>query len=176
VGWQAPSIRNPDTYGVDVLVSCLGTGKASRLNMQIRAGMDSVYSIWAEYLTPRQPGYLVIAGICHPRVAERMKERILREVDILKRDLITPAELVRAKAALRSIKAYSHQSTAGTAAYLGYGTVLGSQDFAVNYDRSIDAVTAEDMRLAAVKYLEGDRYTSVILLPKDRSDERRYMP
>jgi zinc protease len=176
VGWKAPSIRNPDTYDVDVLVSCLGSGQASRLNTQIRAGMDSVYSIWAEYLTPRQPGYLLIAGVCHPRVAERLKERILREVDILKKDLITPSELVRAKAALKSIKAYSSQTTAGTASYLGYGTVLGSIDFAVDYDRSVESVTAEDMRLAAVRYLKGDQYTSVVLLPKNRSDERRFIP
>jgi zinc protease len=179
VGWKAPSIRNPDTYDVDVLVSCLGTGQASRLNTQIRVGMDSVYSIWAEYLTPRQPGYLLIACICHPQVAERVRERILREVDILKKDLITPAELVRAKAALKSIKAYSDQSTNGTASYLGYGTILGSPDFTVHYDRNIDAVTAGDVRLAAVRYLKSDHYTSVILFPKNRpgaSIERRLIP
>ncbi|HEX9934749.1 MAG TPA: pitrilysin family protein [bacterium] len=165
VGWKAPSVTDPDTYDVDVLVSCLGTGQGSRLNAQVRQSMDSVYSIWAEYLTPKRPGYLMILSLCHPRVAEKVKARILSEVEILKKDAVTPAELIRAKAALRSIMAYSNQSTLGAAYYLGHGTILGSLDFSINYDRYIDAITAEDVRTAAVKYLKGDQYTSVILLP-----------
>jgi zinc protease len=179
VGWEAPSIQNPDTYGVDVLVACLGTGQASRLNTQIRGGMDSVYSIWAEYVTPRKPGYLMIAGICHPLAVGRLRDRILKEVDILKKDLITPDELVRAKAALKSIKAYADQSTNGAAMYLGYGTIQGSSDFTVHYDKNIDAVTSEEVRRAAVQYLKNDGYTTVILLPAGKRTgpvERRRVP
>jgi len=165
VGWKAPSIRNPDTYSVDVLVSCLGIGESSRLNAQIRNTTDSVYSIWAEYFTPREPGYLLITAVCNAGIATRVKQRILDEIGVLKKDEITPTELERAKMYLMSMKAYSDEGSATMAGFIGYWSIQQNVDFSNTYSDRIAAVTAKEVQQAARVYLRGDNFTSVILLP-----------
>jgi len=171
VGWRAPSIQSDDTYGMDVVTISLGSGESSRLNTQIRDRMHSVYFIWADYRTPKEPGYFLITAVCDPSVADEVKRKILKEVDILRKDSITPKELEKAKMFLKSSEAYNRESTFETAYYLGYWSVVKDFRFFQTYLENINKVSLEDVQRVASSYLREDNYTSVILLPKGKEQE-----
>jgi predicted Zn-dependent peptidase len=166
LGWLAPSIQNPETYSMDVLISTMGIGQSTRLQNQIQNQMGSVYAIWAEYMTPREPGYCMFTAVCDPSVVKEVQEKILREVDILRMDSITPMELKKAITYLKTHEAYSHQETMGTAFYLGYWSVVQDFDFSQTYLQNVVKVSVADVQDVAKKYLKSDNYTSVVLLPK----------
>jgi zinc protease len=166
VGWIAPSIRNRDTYAMDVVLEALGAGESSRLNREIRHSTQSVYSIWAEYRTPREPGYFTVMAICEPSVADTVRSRVLNEIGILRDDSLTPKELARAKRMLAAVDAYSREGATELAFNLGYWSLMAELDFAQKYQRNIQSVTAEDVQNTVRTYLRDDNCVSVILLPK----------
>lgn len=166
VGWLAPSILNRDTYAMDVLLEALATGESSRLNREIRSSMQSVYSIWAEYRTPREPGYFIIMAICKPSMADTIRHWILHEVDILRDDSLTPRELARAKQMMAAMAAYSSEGATERASVLGYWSTMAEFDFAQTYQPRIQAVTVEDVQNTVRTYLKNNNCVSVILLPK----------
>jgi zinc protease len=166
VGWMAPSITNRETYAMDVVLEALGTGESSRLNREIRSSMQSVYSIWAEYRTPREPGYFIIMAICEPSAADSVRSRVLREIGILRDDSLTPTELARAKQMVTAMSAYRSEGATDCAFDLGYWSTMAELDFARTYPRRIQAVTAEDVQNTVRTYLKDENSVSVILLPE----------
>jgi zinc protease len=174
VGWKAPSIRDKETYGMDVLVAAIGMGESSRLNEHMKDQRGSVYSVWAEYSTPREPGFCMVTAVCDPSVVDDVKRRILKEVDILRADSITPEELKKGIRYIKTQEAYSHQETMGTAYYLGYCSTVQDFKFYQTYLQNIEHVTIQDIRDVVIKYLKSGNYTSVILMPsKDTKGEAR---
>jgi len=167
VAWHAPSITNPDTYSMDVLLVSLGIGESSRLKLHILNSMSSVYGVWNEYITPREPGYYVIHAVCEPSVVDEVKAKILREVEILRKDSITPKELKRAIIQTIAPADYNRESTLETANYLGFWSIMEDFHFAQNYLANISKVNLSDVQQVARKYLKENNYTSVILLPSD---------
>jgi zinc protease len=166
VGWIAPSIQSRDTYAMDVVLEALGTGESSRLNREIRSSMPSVYSVWAEYRTPREPGYFTVMAICGPSVADTVRGRILNEIGILRDDSLTPKELTRAKQMLAAVDAYSREGATDLGFYLGYWSTMAELDFSQKYQKNIQSVRAEDVQNTVRAYLRDDNCVSVILLPK----------
>ena len=171
VGWIAPSIRNRDTYAMDVVLEALSAGESSRLNREIRHSTQSVYLIWAEYRTPREPGYFTVMAICEPSVADTVRSRVLNEIGILRDDLLTPKELARTKQMLAAVDAFSREGATDIAFNLGYWSLMAELDFAQKYQRNIQSVTAEDVQNTVRTYLRDDNCVSVILLPKRSRQE-----
>ena len=171
VGWRAPSIRNPDTFTMDLIMAVLGMGESSRLNKHIRDQNPDVYYVWAEYLTPRDPGVFIINAICDPASVEKVEKTILKECAILRKDLITPSEIERAVQLFEAQQAYHWENTESAAAYLGYWTVMKDYNFAQNYLKQLKSVSLDEIQQVARKYLKEDTYTSVIMLPEGVEDK-----
>ncbi len=166
VGWKAPGILNQDTYVMDIIVAALGMGESSRLNKQIRNKIPSVYYIWAEYMTPREPGFFVIYALCDPEAAMLVEEKIKKEIDILKSDSMTSIERQRANTLLKTQEAFHWEHTMRTAQYIGYWTIMKDYSFALTYVENLNAVTSDDIQQVARTYFQDSRSTSIVLLPK----------
>lgn len=170
IGWKAPSILNQDTYVMDIIVSAMGLGESSRLNKQIRNKIPSVYYIWADYQTPREPGYFVIYAICDPNDADLVAQKIKKEIDILKTDSMTSLERERAYTILRTNEAFNWEHTTNTAQYIGYWTIMKDYSFALSYIDNLNAVTSDDVQRVAQKYFDDKNSTSIILLPENKEN------
>jgi zinc protease len=169
VGWQAPSVQNDDTYAMDVLVALLGIpgmGQGFRLNRQLRDAMPSVYSAWAEYQTPREPGYLLITAVCRSGAADSVQTRILREVAILRNDPVPPGEIIRAKQAFMAQRLFSGEGPTESSFFIGFWSMMKNSGYEDTYLERIRSVGAEDVRAVARRYLKDDNFVSVLLLPK----------
>lgn len=171
VGWRAPSIINEDTYVFDVILASMGMGESSRLNKHIRNKFPSVYYIWAEYLTPREPGYFIVHAICEPDDAQLVLKQIKHEIDILKMDAMNPIEIERAQKILEAQEAFTWEHTENAAQYIGYWTIMKDYSFAKNYMQNIRNVTSEEIHSTANKYFKDDQSISIILLPKQGEEE-----
>jgi len=167
VGWHSPGIRNPDTYAMDILLQTLGVGISSRLNCQLTEEMPDVFWAWASYVTPREPGCFILNAVCSPDVAEEVKDKILKEVEVVRKDSITPKELEKAKMYFIAEAAYDLESTLDSAYSLAFWSINKDFLFAETYLPNIQKVTIEDVKRVAQKYLTPDSYTSVILYPEE---------
>ena len=166
VGWHSPGIRSRDTYAMDILLQTLGVGISSRLNCQLTEEMPDVFWTWGSYVTSREPGCFVLNAVCSISVAQKVKTKILKEVEVVRRDSITPRELEKAKMYFIAEAAYDLESTLDSAYSLAFWSINKDFNFAETYLPNIKKVTIEDVKRVAQKYLKPDSYTSVVLYPE----------
>ncbi|MBN2200427.1 insulinase family protein [bacterium] len=166
VGWPAPAVSDPATVAMDVLVTALGNGQSSRLNRQIRVSAPSLYSVWSEYRTPRDPGFIRITAACPPADADSVRSAILREVRILQDDLMPEPEMARAKRMLAATESFSREGATDYANYIGYWATMADLDLARQYVRRIRAVRQEDVRNTVRTFMTDEQRVSIILMPE----------
>ncbi len=166
VGWPAPAVSDPATVAMDVLVTALGKGQSSRLNRQIRVSAPSLYGVWSEYRTPRDPGFIRITAACPPVDADSVRSAIQREVRILRDDLMPEPEMARAKRMLTATEAFSREGATDYANYIGYWATMADLDLARQYLKRIRAVRQEDVRDAVRTFMTDEQRVSIILMPQ----------
>jgi zinc protease len=106
-------------------------------------------------LMPTQHPYLygIYAGIAEGQTLAAVEEIVLKEIDRLGADGITPEELKKVHAQLRARFVYDRDSVTDIAHQLGYFETISSA-LAFNAIRArLDAVTIEQVQAAAVNYL-----------------------
>ena len=172
VGWHSPGIRNSDTFAMDIILQSMTRGISARLNYQLGEKMQSVYWTWGNYVTSREPGSFILYATCEPSQARQVKEKILKEIDVLRRDSITPKELKKAKVYFLSGAVYDNESLIDYTYSLAFWSINEDFHFAENYLKNIQSVTLQDVQRVAQTYLTDDSYTSVILYPETWNGRR----
>jgi predicted Zn-dependent peptidase len=164
VGGLAPSLDHPDHAAVKVLSVILGGGMAGRLFVELRDRRGLAYTANAYYDPVGDAGALVLYLGTAPENAARAEEGLLREVERVRQELVTPAELRRAQSYLLGRYAMDRRTNERQAWYLAFYDVEGvGQDYPERYRRAVEAVSAADVLRAARTYLA--RLTTVVLAP-----------
>lgn len=97
---------------------------------------------------------------------ELVEQALQVEINRLQNDLVSPAELNRAKKQARAAYAYSRESVTGQAFWLCYSENIGSYQLFEDYSEKIQAITAEDIMTVAQKYLTRRQQTIGWLIPE----------
>ncbi len=106
--------------------------------------------------------------------ASTVKQAIWKQIQILQTQLVSPDELKRAKTLLIAKNIFSKDSVLNQAAQLGRFNVIGlSSKEASHYVQAIKAVTAEQIKMVAQKYLTPERQTTAILEPQAMSNKKQ---
>ena len=166
MGFHGPSMMDPDVYAWDLMSMILGNGEMSRLYRDVKDGKGLVDSVGASSYTPRDPGILFVDGTLAPSKAREALKEIL--LDTFRMTAAPPAgaELVRAKTATETDFLYSLESQSSLARHVGfYETTLNDAAFEQTYLRKIRAVTADDVRAVAKKYLVPENLTVSAVFP-----------
>ena len=74
-------------------------------------------------------------------------------------------DLARGKALLKAYMVFASETAEQQAAYDGYWFVVAEEGYGDTYLDRIDAVTVEDLRGAAAKYLRPEARATVVLEP-----------
>ncbi|MGN6387421.1 MAG: M16 family metallopeptidase [Verrucomicrobiota bacterium] len=164
--WHIPEIRDADVPVLDVLATLLGNGHSSRLFQELRERRGLVHSIDAWTYNPGNPGLLGISGVVDGARFEECRGAIRAELDKIKNDSVSEAELVKAVKQFTAATLATRKTMQGQAQDFG-GNWISANDlnFSERYLAAVTRVTRDDIQRVARRYLQHDNRTLYALLP-----------
>lgn len=170
LGYKSVSVSDPDHYVMDLLSEILSGGQSSRLVKSLINEKQTAVEVWASQDEFEHPGLFKI--YVQARQGEDVKEiesdvyEILNE---LAEKGVTDNELEKVKnKKIRELLSYfkTNQSTGFRLGY--FHTLTGDYKNAFQLAEKYGAVTKEQLKEAAKKFLVKDQRTVVTLLPSGK--------
>jgi zinc protease len=175
MGYRVPEATHPDWFKLAILDSVLsgpsGPGggqvdnKTSRLYKAL-VKSDLAVSVYG-YLTPSIDPYLYSFTITlrNGRTHEEVEATMDSEIERIRSENISEEELNKAKKQARALFAYSTESVSGQAYWLARAEQFDSYTWFEQYMSKLEAVTVEDVRDVAQRYLRKKNRTVGWLIP-----------
>lgn len=176
LGYRNASLVDPDRFAFD-LIDTAYSDLGSPLGIRIREEKGLAYYVGAQQLLGLQPGMFFFYVGTRPDATDLCREEMLQELARLREQGMTEAELVRSKNKIigdRKVKMQSNDS-------FGYMVALDELyglgwDFHRGQDAKYQAVTLEDIKRVAQKYLRPDAYAVVTVRPPPAKQETKSTP
>lgn len=170
--WHIPDIRHADVPALDVLAVILGHGYSSRLYQGVREKAGLVHSVDAWTYNPGLPGLFGMSAIFDADKLDAVRSALLHELDRVRREPVTAAELKKAVNQFIAATLGSRKTMSGQAQDLG-GNWLAAGDlhFSERYLATVKRLTPDDLLRVAQTYLDVDGRTLYALVPKGARPE-----
>jgi zinc protease len=168
LAWRGPRLDHADTPAVDLLVSILGQSRASRLTQSVQERLALVNSIDADYSALEAAGIISVMAQLEPAKLPRVEAEVLNEIRRLRDRGVSPAELRRAVTAAEAGNAFSVETAEGRARLYGRAETVWRLEEELAYVDRLRSVTPEQIRAAARRYLDPDRYSRLAFVPQTR--------
>jgi zinc protease len=157
VGYPGAGLADGDRYALEVVQeACSDMG--SRVFLRVREKLGLAYYVGAQNLVGLVPGYFAFYAGTSPEQAEAVERELGAEAGLLAGEGLEGEELVRVKAKLIGQRKIARQDLGGYAMATAldelYGLGYGHTD---EEDGRYEAVTSEEVRAAAERYLKGGR-------------------
>lgn len=166
VGFPGTTIHADDRYALEIVQeACSDLG--SRLFLRVREQLGLAYYVGAQHFPGIAPGYFAFYTGTMPEKVDLVEKELLREAELLRTEGLTEAELRRAKAKIIGQKKIARQDLG----QLASATVL-DELYGLGYahideeDKLYEAVTLEQVKAAANKYLKPDSVVISIVKPE----------
>ncbi len=167
IAWHIPELRHADVPALDTLATLLGNGHSSRMYQEIREKKGVVHSIDAWTYSPGNPGLFGVSAVIDGDQYQPAHDAILKEIDRLKTELISPAELGKALKQFTAATLSSRKTMQGQAQDLGSSWMAANDlNFSARYLAAVRALHPDDLQRVARKYLVSTNRTSYALMPK----------
>ena len=183
LGYKAPTFKTAaedwEPYALDVLDSVLDGGSSGRISRNLIRGSQIAATAGTDYTpTARLEELFALEGNPAPGHTNAELEQALRaEVAKLREELIGPEELARVVAQVAATDIYQQDSLFYQAMRLGTLETVGlGWNRLDDYVQRIQAVTPEQVRAVARKYLTDDRLTVATLEPLPLDGRRLSAP
>jgi zinc protease len=169
-GFHVPGINHPDLLALEMLCAVLAAGRSSRFFEKFEKPGQAV-EVRAEVGSPpfftMDPGLLQIYAIAAPGTClATLETEIWREVENLKEQLITDAELMKAKKQLRAALLRNMQTNFFKGLLAGlYQIKTGNFQQIYALLSAYAEITPADIQRVARKYLRAENRTVVTLVP-----------
>lgn len=166
IAWHIPDIRHVDTPALDVLSTLLGGGRSSRLYQAVREKSGLAHSVNAWIYTPGMAGLFGVSAVCDGNRFSAVRDAAIAEVDRLKEDLVSSAELSKAVKQFTVGTLASRKTMEGQAQDLGSNWMSAHDlNFSERYLEAVRRLTPERLREVANLYLTESNRTVTALLP-----------
>lgn len=172
MGYKVPVLHDdPDSwepYALDVLSGILAGGDSARLPSRLVRGQQVAASASANYdLYAREQELLSLDGTpSQGHTLDELETALRAEITTLRNELVDSTELERIKAQVVASDVYQKDSVFYQAMEIGMLETVGlGWRVADDYVRRVRAVTAEQVRDVARRYLIDDRLTITELHP-----------
>jgi zinc protease len=164
LSFPIPPADHKDVYALDLLSYILGGGESSRLVQDLQADKELVNWIVAHAYTPQDPGLFIITAALEQDKISTALEEIFTAVFRTKYELVSAAELARARTNFESDFVYRRETVQGQARQLGYFlTLFDDPDFDRRYLDGLASVTRQDLQEVAKRYLHPGALYVVLL-------------
>jgi zinc protease len=166
IGFPGTTMHDNDRYALELIQeSCSDLG--SRLFLRVRDKLGLAYFVGAQSFAGLVPGYFAFYTGTEPSKAGLVEKELLKEAELLRTEGLTAGELKRAKAKIIGQKKIARQDLGDLASLTAldelYG--LGYQRTELD-DAKYEAVTLEQIKAAAKKYLKPDAFVVSIVKPE----------
>jgi len=173
MGYKVPSYKTAkeewEPYALDVLAYVLSGGSSSRFSkslvrqQQIAVSADTGYGIFSRL----DELFLIDGTPTAGHSVAQLEKSIVKEIEKIKKELVSKKELERIKAQTIAEKVYEKDSIFYQAMQIGMLETVGL-DWRLNeqYTKRIRDVTAEQIQAVAKKYLIQDTLTVAVLDPQ----------
>ena len=160
--WKAPSVSHPDAAALEVLSAILSRGENSRLNAALVRSGKAGTAAHFDTLT-MDGGYIASYAVISPSAdPKEVREILERELDRVRSEPVSAAELTEAKNEIFASALAQRQTVRGRAFELGEALVsTGNPDAADLRLERIAAVSIEDVQRAAQTWLDPQTKVSV---------------
>jgi zinc protease len=164
-----------EPYALEVIAEILDGGASARFSRnlvrgtQIAADADASYSAFT-----RLPGLLTVdANPAKGRSVEELEAALRMEIERIKNEPVSGAELQRVRNQLIASKVFEQDSVFYQAMQIGILETIGLDwRLSEQYVEKISAVTAAQVQQTARKYLVDDRLTVAVLEPQPIENNR----
>ncbi|NYF52694.1 M16 family metallopeptidase [Tunturiibacter gelidoferens] len=156
---------NPDYYALSVMNQVFSGGFGSRVVQDVRTKLGLAYSVEGNYgASYDHPGIFVVEAATKSATTVAATKALLAEIDRLKTEPPTPAELSKAKDQVLNSFIFHYDSpdkTLGeqvTLAFYGYPA-----DTLEKYKSGIEKVTSADVSRVANKYIDTSKLAVIVV-------------
>jgi len=171
--WPSIRLTHPDLYALDVLSYVLTEGRSSRMVQSIVREKQLAYAVQSFSWTPDWgKGVFAIMVVSAPQKRLACRKAILEEVRKVRDELITPAELSKAKRQKAAEHVFGQQTAEAVAGTMASDFMsTGDPHFSDAYVANIQKVTVEQVREMARKYLDPEIFATIAVLPEAAKDQ-----
>jgi len=171
IGWQSPKDYGPDDAALDILGDILSSGKSSRLTKRLVMDERTAQSVMAGQQSEALAGIFLVMATPKPGVTlGTLQKAIDEEIDRISREPPTAEEVQRAKNKIESQVIFSLEPVggfSGRASHLNaYYWETGDPGYLPKDLERYRAVTPEDVRSAASRWLRADRRVVLSVVPR----------
>ena len=166
VGFPGVTVYDEDRYALELIQeACSDLG--SRLFVRVRENLGLAYFVGAQHFPGLVPGYFAFYVGTMPEKLDLVEKELLKEAELLRTEGLSAEELKRAKAKVIGQKKIGRQDLGGYAMLATLDELYGlGYDYSNCDDVSYEAVTVEQIKAAAQKYLKEDSFAIAILKPE----------
>lgn len=183
MGYKVPVLRTVEhewePYALEVLAGVLSGSGSSRFpktlvrEKQLAVSADVGYNMHAKY----DELFLFDATPAQGQTIKSVEQAILEQIEIVKKEKISEAELNRVKAQVIAEDVYEKDSVFYQAMVLGTLETTGLKwQMADEYLEKIKAVTAEQVQQVAQKYFVENHLTVAVLEPQSMDTKQQRSP
>jgi zinc protease len=165
IGFPATTMHDDDRYALDLLQeACSDLG--SRLFLRVREKLGLAYYVGAQHFPGLAPGYFAFYAGTEPTKAGLVEQEFLKETELLRTEGLTAEELKRAKAKIIGQKKIARQDLGSLASLTALDELYGLGYRRTELDDAkFEAVTLEQVKAVAQKYLKPDAFVVSVVKP-----------
>jgi zinc protease len=167
IGARTAASGHPDVAAVDLLNVILGAGASSRLFIELREKQALTYDVGSTQTEGTDFAYFSINCATKPKNVPQAQKLILRELERLRTENVPEAELSKGKDMIvgdifRAVD--NAQSCPEVLAVMEMR--FGTETCLLDYITKVKAVSADEVRAAAERYLDEGKLATAVLEPK----------
>ncbi len=165
IGFPGTKLNAEDRQAMELLQeACSDLG--SRLFLRIRERLGLAYYVGAQNMLGLTPGYFAFYAGTEPEKAALVEREMFAEVELLRTDCLTEAELKRAKSKIIGQRKISRQDLGGLATTTALDELYGlGYAHCDAEDARIEAVTFAEVKAVAQKYLRPEAAVVTVINP-----------
>jgi predicted Zn-dependent peptidase len=167
-GYHIPALRHPDYPIYEVITELLSSGRTSRLYKSLIEGKQVALSAegFSGFPGDKYPNLMLVYALTSPGTSvEELASALRAEIDRLKTEPVTPAELKQVKTQIKAGLLRALESNMGMASILAeYDAKTGSWRHIFEQLAKLEAVTSQDVqRVAQTTFVPENRTIGRIL-------------
>ncbi|MEA1956371.1 MAG: pitrilysin family protein [Campylobacterota bacterium] len=164
ITFHIPDFLDKDQVTLSAISEILYSGKSSRLYKELVDKKRLVNQVYAYNMENIDPGLFIFLASCNPNVkAEVVEVELIKQIELLKNEKVSKAELEKVKINTKADFIYSLESSTSVANLYGSYLVRGDLTPLLTYEDDINKITPKKVKEIANKYFNFNKSTTLIL-------------